>query len=570
MLVCAALTRSVGQGYPQEVGPMRPCSNVVAVRGKSDIEQLRAKLMAGTLTSRELVERYLARIDELDRKGPRLNSIMEINPDALAIAERLDHERRQEFHGLMYGIPVLLKDNIDTHDGMLTTAGSLALVGSRPQQDAFIVRRLRRAGAVILGKTNMSEWANGRSTHGIAGWSARGGLTRNAYASERSAGGSSSGSAVAIAAGLATVAVGTETDGSLVSPAAMNGIVAIKPTVGLVSRSGIVPLSNSQDTPGAMARSVADATLLLSVLAGYDPNDPATLPMRNRPASGFIAELREGGLRGARVGVARNLQGSNLNVRRLLDEAITRLRAAGAVVVDPVTLEGNETILSETSKKLRFEIKDGLNRYLADRDGGPRSLAELIAFNVRERMREMPYFGQEVFLWAERGKPLTRQEYQDLRDHLATAAGPRGIDAVLKKHELDAIIAPTTGPAWAVDVVGGDHPEGGDASTLPAIAGYPLITVPAGFVDGLPIGLSFIGTAWSESTLIRLAFDFERVSRARERFNSPVTGRVRKRARDVHGCRQAAYPKATCRDATRIAPATAVALPTPALREPAK
>ncbi|MEJ1962324.1 MAG: amidase [Gammaproteobacteria bacterium] len=483
---------------------------------EATIASLQEEMAAGRLTSRALVEHFLARIESLDRHGPELHSVVEINPDALALADGLDEERRTKGpRGPLHGIPILLKDNIDTADSMQTTAGSLALMGSRPAKDAFLVARLREAGAVILGKTNLSEWANFRSTRSSSGWSARGGQTRNPFDTQRNPCGSSSGSAVAVAAGLAVAAVGTETDGSIVCPSSTNGIVGIKPTVGLVSRSGIVPISISQDTAGAMARTVEDAAVLLSAIAGEDVSDPASARRKPGTAPDLVAAAGEGSLRGVRIGVARNLAGFREEVDALFDDAIRKLTNAGAIIVDRIDLKVPKAVQDDELTVLLYEFKDGLNRYLGSRPGAPRSLAEVIAFNTQEREREMPYFGQELFLMAQSKGALTDKAYVRARKRSLTLAGARGIDAALEKYRLDAIIAPTGGPAWSIDLVNGDHFVGGDASTLPAVAGYPHITVPAGFVHGLPIGLSFFGTAWNEAGLIRHAAAFERISAVR-------------------------------------------------------
>jgi amidase len=479
------------------------------------IAQLQTAMTDGGLSSRQLVEHCLARIEAIDRNGPRLNSVIEVNPEALAIADQLDAERHDKgARGPLHGIPILLKDNIDTADAMLTTAGSLALMNSRPASDAFIVTRLRNAGAVILGKTNLSEWANFRSSRSSSGWSARGGQTRNPYAIDRNPCGSSSGSAAAVAAGLTVVAVGTETDGSIVCPAAINGIVGIKPTIGLVSRSGIIPISASQDTAGPMARTVSDAVILLKVLAGADPADSATTASTTGPLPDYLAELKADGLKGARIGVARNFAGFHEGVDAIFDQAIAKLAEAGAVIVDPANLQLDKKLSEDEMTVLLYEFKDGLNRYLGARPGEPDTLAELIDFNEREHEREMPYFRQEIFLDAQKKGPLTEREYRRASQRARKAAGHDGIDALLEKYRLDAIIAPTVGPAWVTDIINGDHFVGGEISAAPAVAGYPHVTVPAGFLLGLPIGISFVGAAWSEPTLIRLAFAFEQVTHA--------------------------------------------------------
>jgi amidase len=480
------------------------------------VARLQADMASGATTSRKLVEQYLARIDAIDKHGPAINSVIEVNPDALKIAGELDAERaRTGPRGPMHGIPVLLKDNIDTADRMLTTAGSLALMGSRPAQDAFLVTRLRAAGAVILGKTNLSEWANFRSTRSTSGWSGRGGLTRNPYALDRNSCGSSTGSGAAIAANLAPVAVGTETDGSIVCPSSIKGLAGIKPTVGLVSRSGVIPISASQDTAGPMARSVADAVALLGALVGADPKDAATT-LRTRPAAiDYSQFLKADGLRGARIGVARNLAGFDDRVDKLFEQAIEAMRAQGAVIVDKVEIKGGKKLDDAELTVLHYEFKDGLNAYLATRAGVPRTLEELIAFNEKERARELQHFGQEIFATAQAKGPLTDREYRSAATLAKRLAGREGIDAALKKDRLDALIAPTTGPAWTTDLINGDRYTGGAASQSAAMAGYPHITVPAGFVHGLPVGVSFIGTAWSEPALIQYAYSYEQATRLR-------------------------------------------------------
>lgn len=479
----------------------------------ADVATLQRQMSSGALTSREIVFAYRARIERFDRNGPALRSVVELNPDALEIATQLDRERAGgRVRGPLHGIPVLIKDNIDTADRMLTTAGSLALSSSRVKKDAALVARLRDAGAVILGKTNLSEWANFRSTHSSSGWSARGGQTRNPYAPERNPCGSSSGSGVAIAAGFAALAVGTETDGSIVCPSALNGIVGVKPTVGRVSRSGVIPISASQDTPGPMTRSVADSALLLAVMAGRDEADAAT---HNVPDS--LAELTAGldkdALKGARIGVVRDLTGFHPGVDALFEEAVASLRRAGADVVDPVTLDLPKAVNEAEWTVLLYEFKDGINRYLATREGAPESLSALVEFNERERSREQPWFGQEIFALAQAKGPLTDREYRKARATARLAA--QRIDAVLRKHRLDALFAPTDVPAWTTDLVNGDHYGDANTSSPPAIAGYPHVTVPAGFVHELPVGVSFIAGAWQEARLLRLAYSFEQATRAR-------------------------------------------------------
>lgn len=485
---------------------------------EASISQLQMQMAAGRLTSRQLTEYFLARIAALDHSGPQLNSVIEVNPEAGAIADRLDAQRQsKQIRGPLHGLPVLIKDNIDTADQMLTTAGSLALVNSKPARDAFIVRRLREAGALILGKTNLSEWANFRSNRASSGWSGRGGQTKNPYALDRNPCGSSAGTGAAIAAGLAVVGVGSETDGSIVCPSSANGLVGIKPTVGLVSRSGIIPISASQDTAGPMARSVADAAALLNVLAGYDPNDPATAPLKDRSPPDYTQALNARSLQGARIGVLRKYAGFHEGVDAVFETAIETLRAQGAIIVDPVEIPTRGKFEADEMPILLYEFKDGLNRYLSTRVGpGPRTLAELIEFNQTERARELPFFQQELFVDAQAKGPLTDRAYRKAHERAQRLAGPRGIDAALAKHHLDALIAPTMSAAWTTDLVNGDHFLGGEISTPPAIAGYPHVTVPMGQLWGLPLGLSFVGAVWSESKLIGYAYAFEQASHARQ------------------------------------------------------
>ncbi len=495
------------------------------VPAEPGIAQLHEDIRAGRYDVRTVESHYEGRIRSIDRSGPTLRAVLEVNPDAPAIAAQLDASKGAR--GPLFGVPILLKDNIDTADQMLTTAGSLALVGSKPAQDAFIVRRLRESGAVILGKTNLSEWANFRSKRSSSGWSGRGGQTRNPYALDRNPCGSSAGSGAAVAADLAVVAVGSETDGSIVCPGSVNGIVGIKPTVGLVSRSGIIPISASQDTAGPMARSVADAAALLTVLAGYDPADPATAPLRTQKPIDYSAALDPHGLKGARIGVLRQYAGFHEEVDGVFEKALDTLRAQGAVVVDKVEIPNQDKLDADETTVLLYEFKDGINRYLAARVGtGPRTLADLIDFDLREAAREMPYFRQELFTDAQAKAGLTDPEYIATRDRVKRLAGPEGIDAALAKDKLDALVAPTLGAAWTTDLVNGDHFLGGGVSTPAAVAGYPHITVPMGAVHGLPVGLSVIGPAWSESRLIRYAYAYEQASAARRppEFHTTVAG----------------------------------------------
>jgi amidase len=477
---------------------------------------LRAAMEAGRLNSVHLTRQYLARIRAIDQHGPRLHSVLELNPEAQALAAELDRERGAGHpRGPLHGLPVLLKDNIDTQDRMATTAGSLALVGARtPPRDAFVAGRLRAAGALLLGKTNLSEWANLRSTHSVSGWSGRGGLTHNPYALDRNASGSSSGSAVAVAANLCAAAVGTETDGSITSPAALCGIVGLKPTVGLVSRAGIIPLSHTQDTAGPMARRVEDAAILLSAMTGVDPRDPATLASKDHIAPDYTAFLDPDGLRGARLGVARNLFGENRQVNRLMEGVLRTLQAKGAVLVDPVELASSAYEAAE-QEVLLYEFKADFQAYMAGRDPGSAvpDMAALIAFNERQQAREMPFFGQELLIQAQAKGPLTDEAYRKALATCRSLAGP-GIDKLMDQHRLDALICPTSGPAWLTDLVNGDQAISA-CCTPAAVAGYPHLTVPAGFVFGLPVGLSLFGRAWSEPTLLKLGYAFEQATHQR-------------------------------------------------------
>ena len=482
------------------------------------IDGLQRAMRQGELNARRVTALCLDRIDQLDKQGPALNAVIEVNPDALAIADGLDAERAARgARGPLHGIPVLLKDNIDTADRMTTTAGSLALAGSIAARDAFVAQRLREAGAVILGKTNLSEWANFRSTHSTSGWSSRGGQTRNAYVLDRSPSGSSSGSAVAVAANLCAVAVGTETDGSIISPAHANSIVGIKPTVGLVSRSGIIPIAHSQDTAGPMARTVADAAILLGVLAGVDPLDPATEASRGRALADYTVCLDRDGLRGARIGVAHNFFGVDHRIDQLMQTCLDAMRQAGAEIIDPANIDTADQLEKTEFEVLLYEFKADLNAYLARL--GPtapvHSLAEVIAFNTRHGDRVMPYFGQEVMLMAEAKGPLTDDAYLKALETNHRLSRAEGIDSTLAKHRLDAIVAPSGGIECLVDWLLGDYGRGGSSSPA-AVAGYPSITVPAGYVCGLPAGISFIGGAYQEPALIRLAFAFEQAHPVRK------------------------------------------------------
>ncbi|MGH8155733.1 MAG: amidase [Rhodanobacteraceae bacterium] len=491
-----------------------PAGSAAAFDGYASIATLQRQMADGQVTAQQLVRDFTRRIDELDQAGPRVNSVIELNPDALGIAKKSDADRKQGTHGPLWGIPVLLKANIDTGDRMPTTAGSLALLGAPAPRDATVAAKLREAGAVILGKTNLSEWANFRSTRSTSGWSGRGGLTRNPYVLDRTACGSSSGSAAAVAAGFVTVAIGTETNGSIICPSAANGDVGIKPTVGLVSRAGIVPISSTQDTAGPIARDVRDAAIVLTAIAGSDPRDPATRDA-DRHATDYTKFLDADALKGKRIGVVRELAGDNPDVTKLLDETIAVLRAHGATVVDPVKIPHVNDYGKAEMTVLLYQFKHDIDAYLATRKGlKVHTLADLIAFDKAHAAEEMPWFGQELFTEAEAKGPLTDKAYTDALKKLETLAGPEGIDAAMNAHHLDALLAPAQDPAWRIDFVNGD-PNLPSASGPAAVAGYPSITVPAGFVHALPVGMLFFGRKWSEPTLIGIAYAYEQATRAR-------------------------------------------------------
>lgn len=479
------------------------------------IAELQRSMESGERTARSITELYLWRIEALDRQGPELRAIIETNPDALAIADALDAERRATGpRGPLHGIPIALKDNIDTGDGMHTTAGSLALLGSPAPIDAHVAERLRAAGAVILAKSNLSEWANFRSTRSSSGWSARGGQCRNPYILDRSPCGSSSGSGVAVAANLCALAVGTETDGSVVCPAAINGIVGIKPTLGLVSRTGIVPIAHSQDTAGPMARTVADAAALLSVMMGSDPRDPVTAEAAGRSLD-LEAILQPGSLRGARLGLARDMMGFHDKVDGLMEEAVAALRDAGAHVVDFELGLARKEIDDAELEVLAYEFKADIAAYLATRpDVSHRTLADLIAFNEANRDTEMPYFGQELFALCQKKGSLETPEYLKALATSKRLTREAGIDKALAAQGIEAILAPTASPAWTIDLLVGDHFIGG-SSTPAAVAGYPHVTVPCGFVRELPVGLSFFGPRWSDGRMIALAYGYEQATNHR-------------------------------------------------------
>ncbi len=490
---------------------------------EATIATLQLRMQSGQDTSRSLVDKYLARIEAIDGAGPALHSVIEVNPDARAIADQLDAERKSRGpRGPLHGIPILIKDNIATADRMMTTAGSLALAGVNPPKDAFLVSRLRAAGAVILGKTNLSEWANFRSTHSTSGWSGRGGQTRNPYALDRTPSGSSSGSGAAIAASLAAVGVGTETDGSIVSPSNNNALVGVKPTLGLVSRAGIVPIAHSQDTAGPMTRSVADAAALLFAMQGPDPDDPTTATARGHGPSGdgYARFLDANGLKGARIGVVRNKYfGSSPAADALAEAAIAVMKQQGATMVDPANISTLGKFDDGEFQVLLYEFKADLNKYLTWL--GPaspvHSLQDVIAFNDAHRDQEMPYFGQEIMTLAEKKGPLTTAKYVATLARNRQMARARGIDATMTTYKVDALFAPTSGPAGLIDLINGDPSSGGSSpSSVTSVAGYPHITVPGGFYHGLPVGMSFFGRAWSEPMLFKLAYAFEQATKHRK------------------------------------------------------
>jgi len=477
------------------------------------IAQLQDAMRTGARTSRSICAAYLARIAELD---PKLHAVIETNPEALAIADRLDAERKaNRVRGPLHGIPVLIKDNIATADRMMTTAGSLALAGAPAPRDAALVARLRAAGAVIIGKTNLSEWANFRSSHSVSGWSGRGGQCRNPYATDRNPCGSSSGTGAAIAASFAAVGVGTETDGSIVCPSGANSLVGLKPTLGLVSRSGVIPIAHSQDTAGPMCRTVTDAAILLSALAGADPTDPATAAAPGSVPD-YTKALDPNGLKGARIGVARAAFGSPEG-DRIVNAALEVLKAQGAILVDPIDIPHMKDYGDQEFTVLLYEFKTDLNAYLAGLGSTSRmkTLADLIAFNETNKQTEMPYFGQETFIQAQEKGPLTDDAYIEASAHCRRLSRAEGVDVAFAKDKLDAIVAPTGGPAWLIDWVNGDCSGGGGNSSIAAVAGYPTITVPAGYSFGLPVGMSFIGKPWTEALLIKLAYGYEQAAKPR-------------------------------------------------------
>ncbi len=498
------------KSVPQDVKPFELDEIAIA--------ELQDGMISGRFTARSLVEEYSARIDEIDKRGPAVNAVIEMNPDAMSIADGLDRERKSKGpRGPLHGIPVLIKDNIDTADRMMTTAGSLALVGSKPPKDSFVAQKLRAAGAVILAKTNLSEWANIRCSHSTSGWSGRGGLTKNPYALDRNPCGSSSGTGAGISANLAAVGIGTETDGSIVCPSSANGLAGIKPTVGLVSRSGIIPISHSQDGAGPMCRTVRDAAVLLSALAGVDPEDGATSASAGKSQTDYAQFCDPNGLKGTRIGVARKYFGFNDAVYALMEQAIDVMKKQGATIVDPADVETLGKFDESELLLFMYELKADLNAYLARLGSSApvRSLKDIIEFNDRNRSKEMPYFGQDLFVKAESKGPLTEKAYLDALAKNHQLARAEGIDAVMDKNHLDALVGPTGGPAWLTDLVNGDHSAGGSSNSA-AVAGYPNINVTAGYISGLPVGISFFGRAWSEPALIKIAYSFEQATKARQ------------------------------------------------------
>ena len=479
------------------------------------VSELQEAMKSGKMSAREIAQQYLTRIGEIDGK---IKSVIETNPDALKIAEEMDSERKSgKIRSALHGIPVLLKDNVDTADKMKTTAGSLALMDApTPKQDAFLVQQLRKAGAVILGKTNLSEWANFRSSDSSSGWSGRGGQTRNPYILDRTPCGSSSGSGAAIAANLCAVAIGTETDGSIVCPASINGIVGIKPTLGLVSRSGVIPIAHSQDTAGPMCRTVSDAAILLDVITGYDKTDSITSKWENRPMKRYWEFLKKDGLKNKKIGVMRQYFGRNERVDKLMETQILALKDGGAEIID-ITVPTFGKFGDAEFEVLLYEFKADLNKYLQNRGGNYKTLVDLIKFNEANKAKEMPYFGQDIFIKAEEKGDLETRAYRLALLQSKVLTQDQGIDAVMDKNNLNAIVAPSNAPPWLIDLVNGDSPTNYvGSSSLAAVSGYPNITVPAGFINELPIGISFFGRAFSEPVLFEIAYAFEQITKARK------------------------------------------------------
>jgi len=481
------------------------------------IKQIHVLMKSGELSSRKLTNMYLKRIHEIDKSGPKINSVIEINPEALEIADKLDKEwKNNKIRGPLHGIPIIIKDNINTADQMQTTAGSLAFEGHFASEDAFIVKKLRKAGAIIIAKANLSEWANFRSTRSTSGWSSRGGQTLNPYSLDRNPCGSSSGSAVSVAANLCPVAIGTETDGSIICPSHINSIVGIKPTIGLVSRTGIIPISHNQDTAGPMARSIYDATILLSLITGVDPDDPSTVRHGNEIPEDYTNFLVKNDLKDTRIGVARNFFGKNDWVDRIIEKSLEKMKTLGVDIIDPIEFSTLDELDEPELTVLLFDFKHDLNQYLIKY--GPintiSNLDDLMKFNNEYQEKVMPYFGQELFIMANEKDSIKSEEYKEALEKCQRFTREEGIDAALNEHQLDAIVAPSGGAAWLIDYINGDHFTGG-SSSLAAVAGYPNITIPAGYVFGLPIGISFFGGAFQEPKLLKIAYSFEQATKAR-------------------------------------------------------
>lgn len=480
------------------------------------VGDLQGKMKSGELTSKAITEFYLKKIEQVDKNGPAINAVIELNPDALTIATQLDKERSEnKIRGPLHGIPVLIKDNIDTADQMLTTAGSIALEGNHASKDAFIVSKLREAGAVLLGKTNLSEWANFRSRRSSSGWSSRGGQTKNPYALERNPCGSSSGSGASVSANLCAVAIGTETDGSIICPASMNGVVGIKPTVGLWSRAGIIPISATQDTAGPMARTVTDAAILLGALTGVDENDAVTRSSDGKAEKDYTKYLDADGLQGKRIGIEKSYLKVHEAVDALLQKAIDQLKRKGAEIIEVELMKTIKGMGDDEFIVLQYEFKDGLNKYLKTANGKVKSLKELIEFNKQNESKAMPYFKQETLESSEAKGGLDSDEYKIALKHMLSVAR-KGIDDLMTKEKLDAICGPSYGPAGCTDLINGGYGRGYGFSGPAAVAGYPHVTVPMGFVFSLPVGLSFFGSAYSEGALIKIAFAYEQASRNRK------------------------------------------------------
>lgn len=480
------------------------------------VDQLQAKMEDGTYTARQITELYLDRIKAIDQDGPGLNSVIEINPDALTIADQMDEERNNgNVRGPLHGIPIMIKDNIDTGDKMMTTAGSLALEGNIVSEDAFIVSKIRAAGAILLGKTNLSEWANFRSTNSSSGWSSRGGQTNNPYALNRNPCGSSSGSGVAVSANLCMLTIGTETDGSIVCPSSTNGVAGIKPTIGLISRSGIIPISDTQDTAGPMARTLRDAAIFLGTLTGIDNNDAKSVLSENKSYTDYTQFLDVNGLNGARIGVVKGIS-FHKDVDKLMEVAKNLMEEKGATLIEVERPENYGELGNFEYEVLKYEFKDGLNKYLAKASTNAKveNLEDVIAFNLANEAKAMPYFKQEILEMSQEKEGLESEAYKEA---VSRSVGDMRawFDKTMNGNQLDALIAPTTSAPWCTDIVNGDHYLGG-SSSLGAMPGYPIVCVPLGFVHGLPVGISFFGEAWSEPRLLKVAYGYEQSSNHRK------------------------------------------------------